>query len=178
MTATVQFLTSTATNVLAVPNAALRLRPTTDMLAAVGMTASGRPAGDSTARGTAVTPADSAQRRAPAAASAGGNGRAGGAGGAGGAGRANAAGGARGANAWGGAGHAASALLWTVDSTGTLHAVRVHTGLSDGQNTQVDGKGLTDGMQVITSLGAAAGAAPAAPAASSPFQAQRRGRGF
>jgi HlyD family secretion protein len=163
MTATVQFLTSTATNVLAVPNAALRMKPTAEMLAAVGLNANGRPAADSTRTGAApATAADSAQRRARFAA-AGGQ---------------RSATGARG-SAWGGAAHSTSALLWTVDSAGTLHALRVHTGLSDGQNTQVDGKGLTDGMQVITSLSAAAGAAaPAAPAGSSPFQQQRRGRGF
>lgn len=47
MTATVQFLTASAENVLVVPNAALRIRPTTDMLGQSPQRASG----DSTARG-------------------------------------------------------------------------------------------------------------------------------
>ena len=166
MTATAQFLTSSATNVLAVPNAALRIKPTPEMLAAVGMSATDRAAGDSTGHSAPATPADSAQRRARFAA-------AGGAGGRGGAG----AGGARG-NPWSGASHSSSALLWSLDSAGTLHATRVHLGLTDGQNTQVEGKGLSEGTQVITSVAAAAGAPAAAPAASSPFQQQRRGRGF
>src|SRR5919199_3610606 len=38
MTATVSFLTGSATNVLTVPNAALRFRPTAEMLAAAGVT--------------------------------------------------------------------------------------------------------------------------------------------
>jgi HlyD family secretion protein len=165
MTATVEFLTSSATNVLAVPNAALRLRPTPAMLAAVGMTNGGRAAGDSTKRGAApATAADSAARRARFAAAGGGRGGQG------------ATGGVRG-NAWGGATHSSSAQIWYVDSAGTLHAERVHLGLSDGQNTEIEGKGLSAGMQVITSV-AAAGAPAAAPAASSPFQQQRRGRGF
>ena len=166
MTATVEFLTSSASNVLAVPNAALRLRPTPEMLAAVGFTNTGRAAGDSTHAGAALTAADSAARRARFAAA--GGGQRGGPG---------AGGGIRG-NAWGGAGRSSAALVWYVDSAGTLHAARVHTGLSDGQNTQIEGKGLSEGMQVITSVVAAAGAPAAAPAASSPFQQQRRGRGF
>jgi HlyD family secretion protein len=166
MTATVEFLTSSASNVLAVPNAALRLRPTPEMLAAVGLTSTGRPVGDSTHAGAPATAADSAARRARFAAA--GGGQRGGQG---------AAGGARG-NAWGGASRSTAALVWYVDSAGTLHAARVHTGLSDGQNTQIDGKGLSEGMQVITSVAAAAGAPAAAPAASSPFPQQRRGRGF
>jgi hypothetical protein len=58
----------------------------------------------------------------------------------------------------------------------------VHTGLSDGTKTVVTGQGLTENMQVITSIitdPSAAQAAPAAAAAKSPFQSQggRGGRG-
>jgi len=157
MTATVQFTTASADNVLIVPNAALRIRPTPEMLAEAGIgakhdsTAGGanaphaRPAGDST--------------RAP-----GGN-RAG----------------RGGSGATGG--RASMALLWIPGPNGTLKPIRVHTGLSDGQNTEVTGNGLTEGMQVITNLGAAGTATSATPAGSSPFQQQRgaggfRGRGF
>jgi HlyD family secretion protein len=164
MTATVEFLTATANNVLVVPNAALRIRPTPEMLQAAGFSAKrdstaakrdttgganagGRPAGDSTrARGNWS--------------------------------------GARAGGAGGAAARTNSALLWVEGANGALKPIRVHTGLSDGQNTEVTGTGLTEGMQVITNLGVAATAQAAAPAASSPFQQQRggqgapRGRGF
>lgn len=156
MTATVQFLTAAANNALTVPNAALRIKPTAEMLAQAGI--------NSPSAGTAHSPTSSA-RRTGAAASA----------------TAGAAAGARtGYAKRTGTGAASSvATLWTVDSTGTLHPVRVHTGLSDGTKTVVTGQGLTENMQVITSIitdPSAAQAAPAAAAAKSPFQSQG-GRG-
>ena len=156
MTATVQFLTASASNVLAVPNAALRIKPTPEMLSDAGVSSAPRPAGDSTRVATVGqrTTAGASGTSSTNVASKRGTG------------------GAR----------ASMATLWSVDSTGTLHAVRVHTGLTDGQKTEVTGNGLTEGMQVITSVGAVAttGASPAQPAATSPFQAQGRGgpRGF
>ena len=156
MTATVQFLTASASNVLAVPNAALRIKPTPEMLSDAGVSSAPRPAGDSTRVATVgqrTTVGASGTSSTNVASKRG-------------------TGGAR----------ASMATLWSVDSTGTLHAVRVHTGLTDGQKTEVTGNGLTEGMQVITSVGAVAttGASPAQPAATSPFQAQGRGgpRGF
>jgi hypothetical protein len=57
--------------------------------------------------------------------------------------------------------------------------MRVRTGLSDGQNTQVTGPDIKDGMQVI--IGAVTTSATATPATTttttSPFQQQRRGPG-
>ena len=52
--------------------------------------------------------------------------------------------------------------------------MRVRTGLTDGQNTQVIGPDVKEGMQVIigTNSATTAAASPAAPA--SPFQQQRR----
>jgi HlyD family secretion protein len=162
MTATVQFLTGSASNVLTVPNAALRVKPTADMQAQAGL--GQRTAGDSTSRAR--------QNGAPRSASGQGGGR----------------GGAQGGAYKGGRPQVAT--LWYLDSASTVHAVRVKTGLTDGQRTEVDGKGLTAGMQVITSVAAGDAATPAAGGgggggggaapASNPFQQQgpRGPRGF
>jgi HlyD family secretion protein len=143
MTATVQFQTGGADNVLVVPNAALRLKPTPEMLAAAG-------AGDTTKR----APRDSTRRFAGGAA---GNGE-------------------RSASA----ARPAIGILWTLDSAGQVKPVRVRTGLSDGQKTEVQNQNLTEGTEVIVGVGAEAAAAPAA-TTSNPFQPQRspgRPRGF
>ncbi len=153
MTATVQFTTGTADDALTVPNAALRIKPTQAMLNQVGG-AAGTP-------GSAPDSAAIAARRAR-----GGAGGAAGARGAGGAGPAH-------------TGASSSATLWYLDAQGTLHEAHVHTGLTDGQRTEIEGKGLTAGDQaVIAVTGPAAPAAAAA--AANPFQPQRggRGRGF
>jgi len=154
MTATVQFLTAAANNALTVPNAALRIKPTAEMLAQAGI---------KTPMGGASGSATSAARPTGATGGATGGARAG-------------------YTKRAGTGAASSvATLWTVDSTGTLHPVRVHTGLSDGTKTVVTGQGLTENMQVITSIITDPSAAQAAPAAAakSPFQSQggRGGRG-
>ncbi|HET7620945.1 MAG TPA: efflux RND transporter periplasmic adaptor subunit [Gemmatimonadaceae bacterium] len=67
------------------------------------------------------------------------------------------------------------ATLWRVDASGKLVAVPVHAGLTDGKKTEVQGAGLTDGMQVI--VGSNAGGPDAAAAASTrnPLQAQQQG---
>ncbi len=159
MTATVQFLTAAANNALTVPNAALRIKPTAEMLAQAGIKSP-----TAGASGSATTGARPAGATASATAGTGGGAR-------------------TGYTKRAGTGAVSSvATLWTVDSTGTLHPVRVHTGLSDGTKTVVTGQGLTENMQVITSIitdPSAAQAAPAAAAAKSPFQSQggRGGRG-
>jgi HlyD family secretion protein len=137
MTATVQFQTGAANNVLAVPNAALRIKPTAAMLAAAGISGQSATPRDSTAR-----PAGQARTSAPRTGSGG--------------------------------------MLWTVDSTGKVKPVRVRTGVTDGQKTEVQGTSLSEGTQVIVSVAATTGAASTAPAAN-PFQPQRPqggGRGF
>ena len=65
------------------------------------------------------------------------------------------------------------ATLWTLRD-GTLVPVRVRTGLSDGQRTQVQGTELEEGMQVITGTSTPAAAAGAASGAANPFQQQRQ----
>jgi HlyD family secretion protein len=163
MTATVQFITGSATNVLTVPNAALRFTPTSEERAASGLplttpsadssrggrggAASGRGTGPvaSAAGATADTPvagitAAVRPRRAGGSA-AGGPGSTGGPGG-----------------------------LWTLDANQKLARLPVRVALSDGQRTQVSGVGIVAGTQVIigallaTSSQAAPSANPLAPA--------------
>jgi HlyD family secretion protein len=146
MTATVQFQTGSADNVLAVPNAALRIKPTADMLAAAGLGAPTTTLRDSTARPAsgATRPAGQTRTSAPRSSSGG--------------------------------------TLWTIDSTGKVKPMRVRTGLTDGQKTEVQGTALAEGTQVIVSVGGAttASTTTTTPAAN-PFQPQRPaggGRGF
>jgi HlyD family secretion protein len=168
MTATVDFLTGAAKNVLLVPNAALRVRPTPAMLEQVRgqMQARRGGAGDSGRRrdsGGAVT--DSARRaqfiaaRRQAGAGAGGGGGPGGFGGGGGPARP-------------GAGTPRpndTITLWYVGKDGKLGVARVRAGLSDGQKTEVRGPGIAEGMQVIVAV-----TRSDEPGGSgSPFQAQR-----
>jgi HlyD family secretion protein len=153
MTATVQFLTGSANDVLTVPNAALRFRPSADLIANAG---GRRAAGGDSARVGSRTPADSARWRA----------RRGGA----------SEGSASGARSGGSMG-----VLWTVDADGKLKAIRVRTGLSDGQKTEVQGRELTAGTQVIVGTTSGAQSASQSTQSSNPFQPQgsgmRRGPG-
>ena len=145
MTATVNFQTGSASDVLIVPNAALRIKATPEMLAQVGQSGT-----DSTKK-TAPT----AAQKAAWMASHGGGGNA-----------------AKSAN---GGARPTVATLWYLDSAGTLHSTRAKTGLTDGQRTEVQGKGLSAGLQVITSV-ASSGAATTAASPASPFTPQG-GRG-
>jgi HlyD family secretion protein len=164
MTATVEFLTGSAENTLMVPNAALRFRATPEMMAEAGVTG---------ANGAPRTAADSAAfaarrdslRKARAAV---GGGAAGGQGGApngtgAGAARPRTSGGSR----------PGAAQLWYVNAAGKPAVMRVRTGLSDGQNTQVMGQDVKEGMQVIVGSATASASTPAA-TTTSPFQQQRR----
>ena len=145
MTATVTFHTDSADDVLTVPNAALRFRPSG---AAAEGAAEGRAAGASASRT-----------------------------------RGRASGTARTVAAIGNADAATTdlrptATLWRLDASGKVVPVPVHTGLSDGRKTEVQGPGLTDGLQVIVgSNGAGSGAAGAAGSSSTsnPLQAQQQG---
>jgi HlyD family secretion protein len=147
MTATVAFTTGGADNVMTVPNAALRFRPTEEMLAELKKSGSDSTMrGDSTARrrwrdstgsGGNFAPSDSARAAfiARMRASNGGQGF----------------GGQTGAN---GAPRARSnvATLYVADSTGKLAAIRVRTGLSDGQKTEVQSPRVKEGMKVIVGV--------------------------
>jgi hypothetical protein len=59
--------------------------------------------------------------------------------------------------------------------------MRVRTGLTDGQRTEVQGPTLTEGTQVIVSVGAESAAVTSTAPTANPFQPQRPaggGRGF
>jgi HlyD family secretion protein len=157
MTATVQFTTASATDVLTVPSAALRIKPTAAMLSDAGVdTARGghtRASAGTTSGGASNRPAQaSGQPRTFNRA---------------------AASGARAPSNRG--------VIWYLDSNKTLRMARVQTGLNDGQKTEVSGKDLAEGMQVVISVAAgdAAGAtASASNSSANPFQPSRGPRGM
>lgn len=154
MTATVDFITGQADSALVVPNAALRFRPTAQLLTAMGLESDALPdarrangssattgSGASTAaRPTTARPADGppfggSLRASKAAPSAGSGG---------------------------------FAMLWVLENGRTLRAIPVQTGLSDGQRTVVKGEGLSAGTRVIIGTSTAAGSASAT--STNPFQ--------
>ena len=160
MTATVEFLTGSAKDALIVPNAALRFRATPEMMAEAGVSATGTGAPRTAADSAAFAARRDSLRRAREAAGGSAGGQAGTAGNRGGATRP--AGSARGS----------TAQLWYVDATGKPAVMRVRTGLSDGQNTEVMGPNVREGLQVIIGT-----ATTTTTPTTSPFQQQRRGPG-
>jgi HlyD family secretion protein len=176
MTATVEFQTGAAENVLMVPNAALRFRPTPEMLAEPGgaagvMTEGVRPG---------AVGGDSARTREVDGSAEGASGASGASGATRGAPpngtmRPDAAAGTGSTPAGANGRGVKLATLWTVNPAGKLVAHRVRTGLTDGQNTEVRGADLEPGTEVV--IGTAI--AGATEAAGNPFAPQRgRGRGF
>jgi len=176
MTATVNFQTAKAANVFRVQNAALRFRPSAVMLAAADMPQrrSGAGAGGADTGGARrqFTAADSARfRQMMAQRSAQGGGQGGSSGGAGGFGG-GAGGQGGGTMMQGGMGVGGTTnvvVLWTVDSLGKPAPVRVHTGLSDGQVTEITGPALKEGMKIIAAV-----TNEKAGGASNPFQQQQQ----
>jgi HlyD family secretion protein len=160
MTASVEFIVDQVKDVLQVANAALRYRPDQATMTPIierkraEMQAKGRPGGQG---GPGGAGADSAR--------AGGQpqGQAAGAGGMAAAGAANphAAGGAAGGLP------ANRGMLWFTDADGKLDVMFVRTGITDGTSTEISGREIEAGMQVIA--GVTTSATPAA-AANSPFQ--------
>lgn len=142
MTASVKLVTGTADSVLTVPTAALRFTPP-ENAKTTALAATGRPRADSTAAGAA--PAGGP----PTGAAPGG--------GFPGAGGPNAARRPRPAGSRVGA----VGTIWTVDAEGTLTPHRVITGLTDGQRTQVNGRGIQAGTNIVIAQ-AQPGAATAA----------------
>lgn len=146
MTASVEFMVETAKDVLKVPNAALRFRPTEEMLAQVDMPSmnGGPRAAGGDSGGRAARQAQNGGAAGAGAARQGGGDLRGGAGG---------PAGAAGAVRRPGGGDAANfAMLWTVDQAGKLAVIPARTGISDGTTTEVQGPGLKEGMQVIAGL--------------------------
>lgn len=154
MTATVEFLIERADDVFKLPNAALRFRPTPNMLASLRERAQQAP--DSLRRQRQGGAAGEGEHRTGRGSwNEGGAAFLGGAmgGGAAGAGR---------------PGRSDTAMLWVLDEDGNLSVRRVRTGITDGQFTEVRGEGLEKGLQVISGVTETGSAA-----AATPFQQQR-----
>lgn len=143
MTATVDFLVGTASDVLKVANAALRFRPPESLLAELQE------------RRRAEFEARRAERQAAAGED---GGRPGGAGG----------GPFAGAGGRGNFNPDDFAVLYTLDDQARLSAVRVRKGLTDGQYTEVQGPNLEEGMQIIAAV--TSGTSASSSAATNPLQ--------
>ena len=122
MTARVDFLVKAATGVMKVSNAALRYKPSEELLAQLG--GSPTPAGSPRASGRPGVGADASVAGAP---------------------RREARNGASN-------GRPPSGTLYVLDASGRLEAVRVQTGLTDGSFTEIQGRNVTEGMKVIAGL--------------------------
>jgi HlyD family secretion protein len=145
MTATVDFIVEEAADVFHVPNAALRFRPDQAVVAAV-----------------------MERRRAEREARQGGGGQ----GGQGGPGAMGARPGGQGGGPGGGSNGGLPSdrgMLWFVGEDGKLDAMMVRTGISDGSNTEIRGRDVTAGRQVIAGV-----ASQASQSSSSPFQQQNQ----
>jgi HlyD family secretion protein len=129
MTATVEFITGSASDVLMVPNAALRIRPTEAMRAEVLGT---RSPGQAT-----INARESDQARGTITGTGG------------------AAGGTAQVNDMGRR-PANVSMLWYLNANGELAMTRVRTGLTDGQRTQIETDELAKGTQVIVGVTQAA----------------------
>ena len=153
MTATVQFLTGSAKNVLLVPNAAIRFRATPEMMAQVGFGQRPRAAGDS----SRVASSANGQGSGGYGARTGGSGT-------------------RGAGGSSAVARSNAGMLWYLDKTGKLEVARVKTGLSDGQTTEItprDSTTVTAGMQVIVGTNATTASTTSS---ANPLQPQGGGR--
>jgi HlyD family secretion protein len=153
MTATMDLVTSSITNVFKVPNSALKFRPPADLLKELrqGFTNAGR--GGYSSRNT--------NRQ--------------------GSGNSNANGGYGGKGQAGNGSSTTNrqdmTVLWTVDDkSGKIRPVRVKIGFSDGQMTQISSTNIMEGMQVVS--GIVTGNTAAASQSRSPFQPQGPGGGF
>lgn len=123
MTATIDFIVGQARGVLRVANAALRLKPSEEMLAELKRQFAERLGRRPGAAGSSASAA-----RAPIAANGGmpangSNGR-----------------------------PRDAALLWVLDAAGKPQALRIKTGISDGLMTEVRGEGLREGMEAIKTI--------------------------
>ncbi|MEJ0037556.1 MAG: efflux RND transporter periplasmic adaptor subunit [Gammaproteobacteria bacterium] len=183
MTATLDFLTGTASDALLVPNSALRFRPTDEMRAqmikrfqeqrqANGAGAAGGGAAPEFSAGGGSLPQGAGNGAAAANGAGNGGGFAGGQAPGGGQGAGQFAGRAAGGNAAanGAAGARARGgqpppMLWYLDEKGQLATARVHAGLTDGQRTVVESPRIKAGMQVIVAVNTPA----TTPNAANPF---------
>lgn len=150
MTARVDFIVRSAVNVLRVANAALRYKPSEEVLTQLGGSPTSRDPPTTTGLDpTAMTAAGSAGMRAR---------------------------GAQGSGSGNGLG-----TLYCLDPHGRLQVARVHTGITDGASTEVEGKDVKEGLRVIDGLASTTTSASRTPAANPLGGAQQgaagRGRG-
>jgi HlyD family secretion protein len=69
------------------------------------------------------------------------------------------------------------AMLWTLGDDGQVGRIRVRTGLTDGQRTQIEGEGVREGLQVIVGVTQSAQATGTSPFQSPMQPGQPRGPG-
>jgi HlyD family secretion protein len=148
MTATVRFLTGEADSVLTVPNAALRVRPTAEMLAKSGLSSANTNGATNGTATRSAAPGDTVKRvRRDSTRTASSS------------------------------GSSSSGTIWVLGANGAVTPVRVRTGLTDGSKTEIQSTKLAEGTQVVIGTETpGATATPTATPASSPFQAQGGGR--
>jgi HlyD family secretion protein len=148
MTARVDFLVKSAVNVLKVANAALRYKPSAELLTQLGAAPTPRDAtttaGSSRAAGTGAGSSGMRARRDQGTRSGNGNG---------------------------------FGTLYFLDPDGKLQVARVRTGISDGASTEIQGQRVTEGMKVIDGLASTTTAATQRPAANPLGGAQQSGGG-
>lgn len=145
MTARVDFLVKAAIGVLKVGNAALRYKPSEELLAQLG--ASPTPAGSPRASGRPASgpDADLSEPSRREARNGGPNGR------------------------------PPSGTLYVLDAAGRLQSVRVQTGLTDGSFTEIQGRNVSEGTKVIAGVISTTAASRPATNPLAPQQNQRRG---
>lgn len=129
MTATVDFLIEQAEDIFKVPNAALRFRPTPQMLAEFRKRLEQQQGGEGNRTwGQAGAEQGGEGNRAARPDREGGGG-------------------------WGGgAGRQDMGRLWRLDEQGQLQVVRVRTGISDGQMTEINADEISEGLEVISGV--------------------------
>jgi len=181
MTATVEFLVQSVSDVLKVPNAALRFRPPEAMLtemterrrAEFEQLRAEREAGGEATDGPGRFPGGEGRRGGGAGDGAGG--RPGdGAGGRPGGGAGGRPGGFAGERGGGGFNRDDIATLYYLDDAGQLASMRARKGITDGQYTEVLGRTLEEGLQVIAAITAGSSSSGSN---TNPFQPQQQGGG-
>ena len=137
MTAVVDFLIDRAENVLMVPNAALRFRPTASMMESVRsrVEQERQRRADSAGAEETPRPADGAPTTRPTA----GSGEFSSPGGVGGFG-----------------GQSDTIMLWYLDDAGQVQMAPAKTGISDGTSTEITADGIESGMEIIAGVTEAA----------------------
>ena len=140
MTATVEFLIEQVSDVLKVPNAALRFRPNEEMMSRLmaRFEAMRESRGDSTGAGRPSGGDGGGNRSGQGGFSGGGFGGQGGFSGGGFGGQ--------------GGGRSNSATLWYLDENGEISVARVRTGITDGSQTEVIGRNIESGLQIISGV--------------------------